>query len=310
MCCLFGVMDCGHRFSGRERSRMLNLLARACEVRGTDATGIAYNTRGKLRIYKRPLPAHNLRLRIPEDALVIMGHTRLATQGSEKKNYNNHPWRGKAGSTFFALAHNGVLHNDGALRNNLHLPPTRIETDSYVGVQILEQKRALTFDSLKFMAEKVEGSFAFSLLDEDNQLYFVKGDNPLCLYYFPDCRLYLYASTEAILLSALERMPFTLGRPTAIALRCGDILKLDAGGKQSRASFSTAYFDRQWFCDSDFFYHRPVRASSGTFEDFYLEDLKSIAGAFGYTPEDVDALLREGFTTDEIEDALYCCGEL
>ena len=54
MCCLFGIMDTRGILSGKQKSRMLSILATECEARGTDATGIAYNRGGKLRIYKRP----------------------------------------------------------------------------------------------------------------------------------------------------------------------------------------------------------------------------------------------------------------
>lgn len=59
----------------------------------------------------------------------------------------------------FALAHNGVLYNDKALRRSLHLPGTKIETDSYAAVQLIERQKALSFSSLRSMAESVEGSF-------------------------------------------------------------------------------------------------------------------------------------------------------
>ena len=89
-----------------------------------------------------------------------MGHTRMTTQGQREKNYNNHPLfqlrKGKA----FALAHNGVIWNDLGLRRTKHLPKTKIQTDSYVAVQ-LEQQKTLDFDSLAKMAEQVEGSFSF-----------------------------------------------------------------------------------------------------------------------------------------------------
>ena len=101
---------------------MLSVLASACEVRGTDATGIAYNTGGTLRIYKRPVPAHCLRFRVPEQARVILGHTRMTTQGNACRNYNNHPFSGRTAQGPFALAHNGVLYNDRYLRGKLHLP--------------------------------------------------------------------------------------------------------------------------------------------------------------------------------------------
>ena len=86
MCCLFGVIDYGHSLTGREKNHMLSVLASVCEARGTDATGIAYNMGGTLRIYKRPVPAHRLRFRVPEQARVILGHTRMTTQGSAKRN--------------------------------------------------------------------------------------------------------------------------------------------------------------------------------------------------------------------------------
>ena len=65
--------------------------------------------------------------------------TRMATQGSELVNINNHPFPGMAGQTHFSLAHNGVLTNDKTLRKKYKLPATKVETDSYVAVQLLEQ---------------------------------------------------------------------------------------------------------------------------------------------------------------------------
>ena len=51
-----------------------------------------------------------------------------------------------------------------------------IETDSYIAVQLLEKCKALDFQSLKCMAEKVEGSFVFTVLDRKNSIWFVKGE--------------------------------------------------------------------------------------------------------------------------------------
>lgn len=165
MCCLFGMIDLSGSFTGREKSNMLSILAAASEERGTDATGIAYNINGKIHIYKRPCPAHKMRISIPDTAYVIMGHTRMTTQGSEKKNFNNHPFLGNVKNEFFAFAHNGILYNDQTLRKTLKLPHSKIETDSYAAVQIIEKKKALNFDSLKYMAEQVEGSFVFTALN-------------------------------------------------------------------------------------------------------------------------------------------------
>ena len=127
MCCLFGIMDYGHKLSRKEKTKILSVLSVACEERGTDATGIAYNSGGSLKVYKRPLPAHLLWFKVYEDTNLVMGHTRMTTQGSERFNQNNHPFSGQAGTTSFALAHNGVLNNDKRLRRQYDLPPTKIE---------------------------------------------------------------------------------------------------------------------------------------------------------------------------------------
>ena len=55
MCCLFGILDYGHKLSRKEKTKILSVLSVACEERGTDATGIAYNSGGSLKVYKRPL---------------------------------------------------------------------------------------------------------------------------------------------------------------------------------------------------------------------------------------------------------------
>lgn len=308
MCCLFGLIDYKHRLSGRQKTRIVSALAMESEARGTDAAGIAYNTGGKLQIYKRPGPAHKLSIYLPQDAYAITGHTRLATQGNAKRNRNNHPFLGRAGSTRFALAHNGVLHNDKALRRSEHLPKTEIETDSYVAVQLLKKKRALSPASLKYMAEQVEGSFVFTILDQQNTVYFVKGDNPLCLLHFPWLGLYLYASTEAILRRAIELSWLKYECSVKVPVEEGDILTIDQRGNNQTERFHlceawTASWEQRWFdsCSSS--------TACGT-EQWYIQQLKSAASAFGYAPEQIDALLMEGWSTDEIEDAIYCCEEL
>ena len=311
MCCLFGLIDYQDTLSRRQKTKMVRALAEASEARGTDAAGIAYNAGGTLQIHKRPGPAHTIHFTVPKASKVIMGHTRMATQGSALKRKNNHPFAGKARREGFALAHNGVLHNDKVLRRVHHLPPTATETDSYIAVQLMEQQGTLNFDSLRFMAEEVEGSFCFTVLDRKDNLYFVKGDNPLCLYHYPELGLYLYASTEEILRNAIGKMRLA-GQPESITLHCGDILKIDAHGRMDHARFSPSKF----LCAfSSYFWPQspmPVPAKRHVPEDpeaAYLDELRTIANWYGYDNTLVDTWLADGFSTDEIEDFLYC-GEL
>ena len=95
MCCLFGLINYSHRLTGRQKGQLMRALAVESEARGTDAAGVAYNSGGSLHICKRPGPAHKLNLFIPEDAYVVMGHSRMTTQGKAKYNRNNHPFSGK-----------------------------------------------------------------------------------------------------------------------------------------------------------------------------------------------------------------------
>ena len=304
MCCLFGLVDYRQQLSGREKSYMLSVLAAVCETRGTDATGIAYNMRGMLRIYKRPVAAHCMRFKIPGQAQVVMGHARMATQGSAKRNYNNHPFLGNAGKDVFALAHNGVLYNDVYLRKSLHLPKTKIQTDSYVAVQLIEQQKALNFESLRYMAERVEGSFAFTALDRKDRLYFVKGDNPLCLYNFSDLGLYLYASTEEILKQAAARLGLLRHSYNRIPLECGEMLCIHRDGHMDKGEFNASQVMRRY---QPYGWDVPYRRFCREPESRgYLEEIKAVAPAFGYAPEEIDQLAKQGFSPEELEEYLYC----
>lgn len=288
MCALFGLIDYGNKFSARQRAKIISVLSKECEVRGTDATGIAYNSNGKLHIFKRAVPAHKMRFRLPENANIIMGHTRMTTQGSETFNYNNHPFFGTVNGVHFALAHNGVLHNDTFLRKSEKLPETHIRTDSYVAVQLIEKEKSLDFISLKNMAEKVESSFSFTVLNDRNELYFVKGDNPLALYKFDG--FYLYASTEGILQNALEKL--NLSKFGKVKINCGDILKLDSNG-----AVEIGHFD----------FHEAFYGGYGEYflenDEEYFEELSLL---YGIDQEDILTLLDYGFGLFDIEEILCC----
>ena len=302
MCCLFGIHDYGGKLSRKEKTKILSVLSVACEERGTDATGIAYNSGGALKVYKRPLPAHLLWFRIFEDTHAVMGHTRMTTQGSEKYLPNNHPFPGKAGEVNFALAHNGVLSNDKRLRRQHDLPATKIETDSYIAVQLLEAAGEISFQSLASMAEKLEGSFTMTVLTDDDTLYVVRGDNPFTLFHFEKLEFYIYASTEPILKTALKQLNMKLGKPTKIKVDCGEILRIAADGTISRSQFD----DTNLFLGYTHWPRWPVQPEcwKSATNDSYINDLKSIAAYYGIYEDEIDEMLADGVTPEEIEELL------
>ena len=295
MCSLFGMIDYNKRLTARQKDSILNTLARECEVRGTDATGIAYNIAGRMRIYKRPLAAHKMNLHIPHGVNVVMGHTRMTTQGSEKRNQNNHPFSGQTKGKSFALAHNGVLWNDKTLKLTENLPQTSVETDSYVVVQLIEKQKALDFGNLQAMAERVEGSFVFTVLDSEDSIWFVVGDNPLCLFYYDG--LLIYASTEEILIKTVKKL--RLGAPTSVRKpEEGEILKIDRTGRVTTGSFAPQTSYLHWWR------YRPYYVSDDEQKSIY-GDLFDAAKSMGVSEDEIQALLDYGCDPDEIEELLY-----
>lgn len=298
MCCLFGLIDIKHQLPGVEKARIISILAEASEARGIDATGYAYNSRGKLVIEKQPLPAHRMRFHIPNDAYVIMGHTRMTTQGLAHHNKNNHPFFGKANGRPFALAHNGVLTNDTSLKKIHSLPKTKIETDSYAAVQLIEMKNSLDLETVKFMAEQIKGTFNFTILDRTNRLYIIKGNNPLCLYHFKQEGFYLYASTKPILETALEEMGYSGLPHEEIKIQDGEILLIDDKGKfiwkqfTAPASYSSYYVYDFW---------EPLKTEPTGYRKYMIEFGESL----GVPKKELEWLHQLGYSTYDIEEAIF-----
>ena len=245
---------------------------------------------------------HKVKLYFPKDTTAVIGHTRFTTQGSEKHNYNNHPFEGKADSHTFALAHNGVLYNDRELRKEKSLPDTEIETDTYIAVQLIERENIVDCNSIKSMAESVTGSFVFTILRDDNTLFLVKGDNPITLLHFPEFGLYVYASTTAILNAAMKAVKFA-GACEEVPVNDGDIVRIDRNGKLSVSTFEHIQprysFSNYHFCDWYDLY-----GIERTDEE-YANDLLLICGCYGVDREDVELLLEFGYSCDEIEEMLF-----
>ena len=370
MCGLFGLMDCNNVLSEKEKNKLLHIFAKESEARGTDASGIAYNTIDEsekkvmgneereqksredekiqsqqsnyhITVYKRPRAGGKLHINLPKATKTIIGHTRMTTQGDAKYNCNNHPFKGKTkNNQHFALAHNGVLYNDDTLRIIEELPESKIETDSYVAVQLLEQQEIINFESIRTVAEQLEGTFVLTILDDANNLYIVKGDNPLCLRYYPRWNLYLYTSTEEIMVKALKQINFALGEWEKIEVKEGEILKIDAQGNRSKETFELipwygtytlgrcySYgYGNSYSGYGGYGYYRyqgnsatkptenrnkegltkePSQKSKKDGQQEYIEDLKAVAGYYGYLPEEIDELLKQGYSGEEIEELLY-----
>lgn len=306
MCGLFGFSDTSRCLSPTQVRQLTRALAVSSMVRGTDATGIAYNTKNWLRIYKRAEKASRVLLLPPSGTHTVMGHVRMTTQGSAQFNYNNHPFPGELNghrantSPDFALAHNGVLSNDQTLRHKMHLPPARIETDSYVAVQMLQAIGALDLPALKEVAEQLEGTFTLTLLDRQDTLYFVRGNSPLYLVEFPRLGLFVYASTADILQDAVSRIDFLQTQLySLIWLEEGEILSLSADGQMEMLLFNTSRLRNDSYALWDLPCRKPAYAGKAV-----SDVLLNTALNMGYEEEDIAILTAYGYCDDEIEELL------
>lgn len=292
MCALFGIIDHKNQWSKNQKEKMIRSLSKASEVRGTDATGIAYRRNNRIIINKTAKPAHKCHFYIPQTS-VILGHTRMTTQGSEKHNFNNHPFHGCAERSF-ALAHNGMIWNDAELRVCHRLPQTKIQTDSYIIVQLIEK---YGLEQLPYVAEQLMGSFTITLLDDSGTWTCIKGDNPMYI-----CRIgeaYVYASTKAIVEQAFAE--FGIVAEEVIDIQSGEILTILPDG-MTREVFDLKYSQVQYWEDE--MWGDPYITEAN------YDELKSMSSYFGYEPKDIDELIDYGLTYDEIVDYLYYGGNI
>ena len=303
MCAIFGMIDYNKKLNVFERHNIIRTLSKECEVRGTDATGISYVCHDGLHVYKKAVKASKFNFYLPYESRMVIGHTRMTTKGNESKNYNNHPFFGSTSKGRFALAHNGVLYNDEIIRAELKLPETFIETDSYIAVQLLEYYGEINFENIAAMAETVSGSFCFSILTDKNELYLVKGSNPLAIY---DCGgYYLYASTSDILDKTLKRL--NISKKKTINIESGEILKISADGTIQRSQFD--YMD-DYFGYKYKNYYSDFDCYDDVVDEEELEELVMFANWFGIEEDDIMLLLEAGYCIMDIEELLYDVEEL
>ena len=292
MCALYGFINYGKILSKKELKKLVRNLSISSELRGTDASGVAYVRNGKVVIYKKPQPSHEVNFYFPSDITILTGHTRMATHGDARNNYNNHPFVGHTAESDFALCHNGVLFNYEQVQKQEQLPKTKIKTDSYVAVQLIEKYGKADFDTIGKMSEIVNGSFVFTVLTSEEKLYISRWDNPICILHFPKLGIYVYTSTKEIMQMALRGTIFEKQPFETIEVTEGEMISIDKNGIIERSRFVSEY-------DGFFGYY-------GMYDGFRERDdydsyLCEYGSMFGVSEEEIMMLYDMGYDDEEIE---------
>ena len=278
MCALYGFINYGKMLSQKELKKLVRRLSVASECRGRDASGVAYVRNGKVIIYKKPQPSCEVNFYFPPDITILTGHTRMATQGNARNNYNNHPFAGHTVNGDFALCHNGVLFNYDYVRNLEHLPHTKIKTDTYAAVQLLEKYGKANFENIGKMSELVNGSFVW--------------DNPICIIHFPKLGIYVYTSTEEIMQTVVKGTIFEKQQFEVISVSEGEMISIDKQGKIEKSRFAPIQEDYFGYYDM-----------YGGYRDRYDYDsyLYDYCNMFGISEEELMLLYEMGYDDEEIE---------
>jgi predicted glutamine amidotransferase len=203
------------------QSMLIQNLAKAIEVRGNHATGIAFTkpTTKNITVLKQDIAARKFvkqfAARIPTNAHVCLIHTRYATQGSPTVNANNHPII--SGSVIGI--HNGHISNDDQLFRDTGA--ARIaEVDSEAAFAVLNNATTQGIPIVQAL-ETIRGGFALAWINQRDggkkMLHLVRGNSsPLSIGWTEGGSL-VFASTMELLNQAAKRSKVKLVKTRVVA---------------------------------------------------------------------------------------------
>lgn len=157
---------------------------------------------------------------INDDTRCIIGHTRLATQGSKALDVNFHPFVTKN----VVGAHNGMFYNWDEIIAHFNLTPEG-DCDSepvFHLMDLMSGNRPLNVDIINTALKCMEGVYALTLQDlrEPDAVWLLAGTNPIFTAYDNDLGVRVWASTADGVYDgydALNRFEAIYGMPITFA---------------------------------------------------------------------------------------------
>lgn len=223
MCGIMGFLQLnGGRFDGRFKRNITNVLIQS-QTRGKEATGYAYFLPNEKNpeildriIYQKNnqkaedfvKEKHWEELELPK---ILIGHTRLSTQGKPENNLNNHPIVGHKS----VLVHNGKLYNDPFLFREHNLERTG-EVDSEALLRLLEKfidEGMEVEEAIKKTCSIVSGEYACAYLHSERpgELFLFRHGRPLELGYIKDLNVIVFASERKFIEDSFTKYDWYLG---------------------------------------------------------------------------------------------------
>ena len=176
------------------------------EYRGYDSAGICVDGTDGLQVIKSKGRLQVLAEKTCDGAAVKgcvgIGHTRWATHGAPSDT-NSHPHMSDTGK--IALVHNGIIENEGQLRQWLQKKNVAFysETDTEVAANLVGyyyRKSGDFLTAVRHAMSRLEGSFALGIMcvDHPGTIVAVKKDSPL-IFGFGNGENFIASDVPAIL---------------------------------------------------------------------------------------------------------------
>ncbi|HEV8178152.1 MAG TPA: class II glutamine amidotransferase [Gemmatimonadales bacterium] len=203
--------------------KRLDEIARSTEARGRHAWGMAWiDSAGRMRTFKQTGPVSDALglLRMAQDARLLVGHCRYATQGDPDNNLNNHPHPADGGW----IVHNGMIPFYRQVVRDYALHPVT-DCDSELLGLLIENAAGRLIDRCTAAVESVPYSPLVLLgLWKPGRLVAVRQGNPL----------HMGAAAEGLYLGSLPS-----GLPGRVqALPDNTALEFTQQGRQRSANLS------------------------------------------------------------------------
>ncbi|MCW3995873.1 MAG: hypothetical protein NWE98_06960 [Candidatus Bathyarchaeota archaeon] len=202
--------------------QIINSIFKLSESRGKEASGLAIRFNEKIYVYKEPITSSRL-VKTPKykelfektlhdtgwdglqltAPLLILGHSRLQTNGQSEINTNNQPVV-KDGAVGI---HNGIIVNDHKLWTAFPNLKKMYDVDTEVFLSLLQMYRSQgkpLIEAVKLVFEQIEGSASVAIqFDDLNNLVLASNTGSLYMALSQNPKILVFASEKYILQQAL-----------------------------------------------------------------------------------------------------------
>lgn len=267
MCGILGMaFQKGHSMqNSQEVQLILRRLLEASRSRGGDATGVAFIDMQKAAVIKHHIPATDFvktkfyekmaTERVVMDGkskkavppLIILGHTRARTKGTQLNRHNNHPIIANK----VIGVHNGIISNDEEL---FALYQASLERKARVDSEVIFRLIDFYANSaskpmvraIKRASRQLVGGFACAVVNVRDpwMLYLFRGGGPIDVYRYPEKGLILFASSRLFIDDAVKDMD--LGRRAIVPIEESEGLAINVEeNKQTRFKIKKGSY-KEW----------------------------------------------------------------